>query len=628
MASRIQQIVSGALRTYREEGAVAFAKRVVLWLQGERRYYMRPVIVTQNPVVETTQETSIAELGRAQAPLAPLVSIIIPVYNALSYAQACVDSLYRMKTDLAFEVVLVDNGSAPDVGAWMRDLLRSNSTISAFRLSSNVGYGGGMNVGVRAARGEFLLLANSDTEFTDYSLDLLVQTMQRDPLIGVLSPVTNYVGEGPQVAPDAVDLSADEAQAYAAKVRNREEVIFAPERVAFFCVMMRRSIFQLLNGFDEAFQIGNFEDENMCARVRLLGLNIGIATNSFVYHHGSKTFESNAINHTQWMTYNSTLYQNRLATFSTDTSLRAHKRLIDVARGRRANPTPRFSVIMRTRNRADKLSLALNSLAMQTFHDFEVIVVNDAGEDVADLLHTYEPFFPIQYVNHRTPQYPSEASNSALRVMCGEYFIHLDDDDIVFPFHLELFNQMTIQKPEARVLYSGFSRVLMEEQGDALIPVQRMGVPFWAFNAEALLYSNYIPVHATMMHREVRDRIGWYDPDFFVLPDWDYSIRVSREYPYTPINRVTCEYRFYQSLGNIMISRREKTFGELRRMYEKHPTNQRSTQIEREKTLNLYQAQLKMMKRLREQVERGEKTERQINLEILHELVGFAATNP
>lgn len=630
MPNRLQQLWDGALRTLRDEGPFGFARRILLWVGGERRNYVRPVPVTtiQHVLDATRVQPRQLLVAQATVPFAPVVSIVIPVFNAFEFAKRCVDSLLSAKTNLAFEIVLVDNGSGADVRSWMDALSSRSKALTILRISDNIGYGAGMNAGVRLARSEFLVLANSDTEFTDYSLDCLIKALQDHSDIGVLSPLTNYVGEGPQVAEGAAGLTADDAQAYAMKIRDQDALIEVPERIAFFCVVMRRALFHAVNGFDESFVVGNFEDENLCSRIRLLGLKIAIATNAFVFHHGSKTFEHNSINHGQWMTMNSSTYQNRLAEFATDPSMRAIRRASLGPLSLTARPAPKFSVLVRTRNRPAKLRLALASLAMQQCDCFETIVVNDAGEDVADVLAEFEPFFPIQYVHHETPQTPSGASNSALCTMRGDYFIHLDDDDIVFPFHLELFEAATRKDPGARVLYSGYSRVLMEDDGDVLVPAQRIGVPFWPFDRESLLYSNFIVVHASMFHREVHDRLGLYDPELFVLQDWDYLIRASKEYVFEAIPRVTCEYRFYRSMSNNLINRRERTLTELELVYAKHPSVVSRTLNERQKTVRSYRAQIQMIQQLRQDVERGRISEREMASKVLHELVGFDMSAP
>jgi glycosyltransferase involved in cell wall biosynthesis len=46
-------------------------------------------------------------------------SIIIPVYNALEFARACIESVYEARTSVPFEIIVVDNGSYPEVGVWL-----------------------------------------------------------------------------------------------------------------------------------------------------------------------------------------------------------------------------------------------------------------------------------------------------------------------------------------------------------------------------------------------------------------------------------------------------------------------------------------------------------------------------
>lgn len=601
-------------------------RRGVLWIRGTRRFHMVPIALVEQNTTSTAGAYTVTVCTQAVTPLAPLVTVIIPVYNALNYVKQCLESLISSQVGISLEIVLVNNNSSPETNEWLSSFAKLHRNITLLQVSDNAGYGMGMNIGSRYGRGEFFLLSNSDVLFTKGSIQHLIESMRADDSIGVCSPLTNCVGEGAQIALDAKDLKPDEAEGYARQIQNNKEVIFVPERLAFFCVAVRKVIFRLLDGFDQQYGLGNYEDEDFGARIFLLGLKLAIAQNAFVYHHGSKTFSENKLNYNELIFKNFIIYHNRLAEYATDkTLLRLHNQVRPVQRETAASK-PLISVLVRTRNRPQKLHNALMSLAMQRNCQYEVIVVNDGGEDVTPIIQTFEPFYPLQYITYDAPRSPGDATNTALAAMRGQYYIHLDDDDIVYPHHLASFAQMIQQNPEASIIYSQHRRVLMQEDEDRLIPVQCIYPAPWKFNADELLYLNYIVIHSALIHRNVVESIGHYDPKLEILQDWEYLIRASRKFPFTPLDRITCEYRIYAGISNSLVSRRERTLNETKEIFARYPSSNPAITMQRSANTAAFQKQIAWIKQIHQDVDQGKITRQRANAEILHQVMGFKIT--
>ena len=105
------------------------------------------------------------------------ISIISVNYNGLALTAAMIDSLRRHVTT-PLEIVVVDNGSARDEAALLRERYPD---IVVLRSDENLGFAGGNNLGIRAATGDCLLLLNNDTEVTDDTLHHLAETLDADP---------------------------------------------------------------------------------------------------------------------------------------------------------------------------------------------------------------------------------------------------------------------------------------------------------------------------------------------------------------------------------------------------------------------------------------------------------------
>ena len=103
---------------------------------------------------------------------------------------------------------------------------------------------------------------------------------------------------------------------------------------------------------------------------------------------------------------------------------------------------PKFSIIIPTYNRKDLLrERSLKSLLNQTLKDFEVIVVNDGGEDVSDVIEEYKnKGLNIKYLTYKENKGPSYARNRGIEIAEGEWIGFLDDDDEYLENTLETFN--------------------------------------------------------------------------------------------------------------------------------------------------------------------------------------------
>ena len=91
------------------------------------------------------------------------------------------------------------------------------------------------------------------------------------------------------------------------------------------------------------------------------------------------------------------------------------------------------SVVVRTRNEADRLRLVLCSLARQT-GAAEVIVVNDGSTDhTPDVIAAAANWLPLKVVNHQAPRGRSGAANAGARAARGSVVLFLDGDTIANP---------------------------------------------------------------------------------------------------------------------------------------------------------------------------------------------------
>ncbi len=285
------------------------------------------------------------------------VSIIIPVHNVLSMTKDCLHSIYNENKNLKFEVIIVDNGSDDGTSKWLMEEKNKYSNLKIFTLDKNIGFGPAVNLGIQRSKGEFIVILNNDTLVSPDWLENLLTVVKIDPSVGIVSPVTNSAGGSPQMDIQTKNLPPDpvEIAQYAKSIVNRTEVYYEPNRLIFFCVLIRRELFDLIGYLDESYEKGNFEDDDYCLRARMAGYRLAIAKNSFVYHYGSATFKfkANKISHDKWMKVNSEHFYRKTGRISVSSLPR-------LSSSSKIEKT--ISVILRTKDHPKLLKNAFNSL--------------------------------------------------------------------------------------------------------------------------------------------------------------------------------------------------------------------------------------------------------------------------
>ena len=278
---------------------------------------------------------------------------------------------------------------------------------------------------------------------------------------------------------------------------------------------------------------------------------------------------------------------------------------------RRQATTPIVSVVVRTRDRPDDLELALNSLATQTFHDFEIVVVNDGGRSVEEILAPYRGEMSLTHVANVTSHGRAEATNDGVRAARGRFVSFLDDDDVVYPFHLESLVEAAEGGAPDGFVYSHYSRVLVDGRGRDAIVIGKARVPIWPFNRCELLVTNRPAIHTWLLPRALFESHGGFDDTFQILHDWDFLLRVTEHSTLVSVPEETCEYRFYLDLDNSVTGGRRRVLEELQRMYALHRSGSALVTLARRIQIAEVRQQIALASELDEKVDAGLVTRRE-----------------
>jgi GT2 family glycosyltransferase/glycosyltransferase involved in cell wall biosynthesis len=231
-----------------------------------------------------------AELDAAIAAIEePRVSVVVLTYNNLDFTEACLFSIEAYSDYPNLEVIVVDNASTDGTREYLQDWVTKGRDRKIILNDDNRGFAAGNNQGMEAATGEFLVILNNDTYVTPGWIRTLASHLRRDPSLGIVGPVTNNIGNEARIEIAYADMAEMIERAGIHTRAHAGRLLHLPV-VAFFCVMLRRSVWERLGGLDERFGLGFFEDDDYCRRVAEIGMKVGCAEDVFVHHHLSATF--------------------------------------------------------------------------------------------------------------------------------------------------------------------------------------------------------------------------------------------------------------------------------------------------------------------------------------------------
>jgi GT2 family glycosyltransferase len=225
----------------------------------------------------------------------PLLSLVVLGFRNFDVTtRACLDSLVPWLEDPKIEVLVVDNGSPDDSAIKTAQWCAQYPNVKCLLGDANRGFAGGMNWGAEHATGKWLLLVNNDTIFPTYTLDALKQVIQDAPdNMAMLGPVTNNAGNGQRLwKPEATLPEWLEIGAKLNQTPTRQ--LMPAYRCDFFCIAIRRDVWNQLGGLDLEFGLGYYEDFDFSLRLRKAGYKQMITEDVFVAHTGSATFQGNA----------------------------------------------------------------------------------------------------------------------------------------------------------------------------------------------------------------------------------------------------------------------------------------------------------------------------------------------
>ncbi len=226
----------------------------------------------------------------------PVVSVVVVSWNTRDLLVSCLRTLRAAERSPSFEVIVVDNASSDDSVAAVR---REFPEVILIETGANLGYAAGNNVGIEAARGEYVFLLNSDTEVKPDAIAKLARFLATHPDHAAASAkLLNLDGSLQRACMNfPTRLTAVAFDTWFGKRWLKREVdrYFAREfdhlhsadvaQPPAAALMIRKEVLDRFGAFDEDLFLF-FNDVELCRRLSRLGYRIRFVADAEIVHLG------------------------------------------------------------------------------------------------------------------------------------------------------------------------------------------------------------------------------------------------------------------------------------------------------------------------------------------------------
>lgn len=242
----------------------------------------------------------------------PHLTVITVTYNNSGQIENYFRSLKKhLFPKIATQVIVVDNNSQDNTILILEDLAIHHPQLTIFRNPQNRGFSAANNQTANLAQGKYLLFLNPDTQLKDSSFLKLIQKLENDPKIGLISPaLVNKRGDyqplayHPQTLKNAFWQFFFQKNTFSPYVPPNEQVVHA---LAGAALIMKKTLFDRLDGWNEKYFM-YFEDLDLCDRVRKLGKKIVYCPQATLIHELGSSGKNLGQKPSRWLVQSSKKY--------------------------------------------------------------------------------------------------------------------------------------------------------------------------------------------------------------------------------------------------------------------------------------------------------------------------------
>jgi GT2 family glycosyltransferase len=243
------------------------------------------------------------------------VSIITVNYNETAVTCALLDSI-RRQAYRDVEVIVVDNASLKNPASIFQERYPE---VKFIRSEQNLGFAGGNNLALSVARGAYLFFVNNDAELVPGCIETMVQLIENQSNVGMLSPLICYFPEDPRQAPIVQYAGMTPVSPFTGRNSTHGErepeqgqfSIASPTAYAHGAAMMvPKKVLEQVGPMWEGFFL-YYEELDWAERIRRAGFEVWVAPQARVLHKESLTIDKMGTTKTFYLTRNRILFMRR-----------------------------------------------------------------------------------------------------------------------------------------------------------------------------------------------------------------------------------------------------------------------------------------------------------------------------
>lgn len=206
-----------------------------------------------------------------------------------------------------------------------------------------------------------------------------------------------------------------------------------------------------------------------------------------------------------------------------------------------------ISIIVPTYNRLGLLNRTLTHLLDQSYRNIEIVVINDAGEDISPIIDSFNDKRIVSLRNENNLDLAA-TRNVGLKRATGDWICLCDDDDIYLQYALE-FRLYMAKKLKADIVYTRALQDIwekVEKDGNFYYKSIHKQL-YWdsPFNKDLILVQNIAPCCCPMFSRKSWEDVdNLFDETLTTSEDWAFWVELSRKYNFHELKLIDCECSF------------------------------------------------------------------------------------
>lgn len=456
----------------------------------------------------------------------PKVSVIVTAYKLEKYLPAALESVRQQVTEEGkpfddWECIVVDDASPDRCGAMADAAAALDPRFRAVHNQRNQYLAESRNIGIGASRGSYIIPLDADDRLGPAALSILSTALDRDRTIHVAYGNVEFIDE------------VDDRHWHSGWPVEFEydQLMRTQGQPMPYSSMYRREAWELTGGYRSRCR--SSEDQDMWLRLPSYGFRpkyvTGADTLIYLNREGSMSREQGWRNHRAWFPWAAS------PELAPSGALTAQQLAVHSC------SPPAISVIIPVGPGHEKLVVdAVDSVDAQTFRQWEVIVVNDTGHDLARLPQW------VRQIRTSGSIGVAAARNKGVRASLAGLFLPLDADDFLQPEALMMMFDACISGDGLPVVYTDFwenpercypansgtppngVEILTDGHGQSYWEPRGAFVPYRLDDYQPrLLLNGFIHAVTALTPKALWEEVGGYDEKIAAWEDWDFQLKTA-----------------------------------------------------------------------------------------------------